>query len=762
MVPTSFAVFSRPLAAIPHLTSFVGGSVELNPTAANDRFAGVLVWGERPTRAASRRALEFAQRHALPVLRLEDGFLRTLPRIAGHEPGSPLLRRLASWPHLSWLKRPQFRLSMFVDAKAAYFDARVATELETLIAQAGERARESSQLAAAVQFRAQLLQFQATKYAGVVGHCIRCGGDDLEPGYILVADQVAGDASLPAGLCSDNTFVDMLEAARDENPGLPVVIKAHPMVGQAGRCSALLQALQSLPAGRRAALLGAITWLASGTDPISAVRAARRVYVATSQLGFEALLAGSSVICFGAPWYCGWGLTDDRGPPLPADSLGKGRRKALCSRPVCLDHLVDAAYLRYARYVDPATGYRQSPTQAFEQWQLNAAMAQAGGNKTEGRNFFVGFPRWKRATMRAFSAAAEPRFVRSATGELRAGDRVHVWGHRLAASDEQRVRSSGATLVRIEDGFLRSVGLGSNFVAPLSLAFDTDGIYYDAVTPNGIERWLACNKLDEAMARRAAALRERIVSMGLTKYNLAATDPNGRNDSVKKLAAIRQRSQGRQILLVPGQVDSDASIVHGALHPVQTMAQLLQAVRQAHPQAYVIWRPHPEVVAGNRRGLIVPLSGLADELVLDVDTLALIGLADQVHVLTSLVGFDALLRGRKVVTYGQPFYAGWGLSTDLGLIRARPRPVSLDALVYASLIVYPRYHEPRSGYFMCAESALLCLQQRMQALMLTADGQRRALVAAPRSRFTIALNRFGRQCMRGLRWAARTSTGAIW
>ena len=121
-----------------------------------------------------------------------------------------------------------------------------------------------------------------------------------------------------------------------------------------------------------------------------------------AELGFEALLAGSSVICFGAPWYCGWGLTDDRGPPLPADSLGKGRRKALCSRPVCLDHLVDAAYLRYARYVDPATGYRQSPTQAFEQWQLNAAMAQAGGNKTEGRNFFVGFPRWKRATMRAY------------------------------------------------------------------------------------------------------------------------------------------------------------------------------------------------------------------------------------------------------------------------------------------------------------------------------------------------------------------------
>lgn len=158
----------------------------------------------------------------------------------------------------------------------------------------------------------------------------------------------------------------------------------------------------------------------------------------------------------------------------------------------------------------------------------------------------------------------------------------------------------------------------------------------------------------------------------------------------------------------------------------------------------------------------MPLSGLADELVLDVDTLALIGLADQVHVLTSLVGFDALLRGRKVFTYGQPFYAGWGLSTDLALIRARPRPVSLDALVYASLIVYPRYHEPRSGYFMCAESALLCLQQRMQALMLTADSQRRALVAAPRSRFTIALNRFGRQCMRGLKWAARTSTGAIW
>ena len=66
--------------------------------------------------------------------------------------------------------------------------------------------------------------------------------------------------------------------------------------------------------------------------------------------------------------------------------------------------------------------------------------------------------------------------------------------------------------------------------------------------------------------------------------------------------------------------------------------------------------------------------------------------------MTSLLGFEALLRGVKVVTLGAPFYAGWGLTEDRGDIPARRRAeVSIEGLAHAALIDYPRYFDPRSG-----------------------------------------------------------------
>ena len=51
----------------------------------------------------------------------------------------------------------------------------------------------------------------------------------------------------------------------------------------------------------------------------------------------------------------------------------------------------------------------------------------------------------------------------------------------------------------------------------------------------------------------------------------------------------------------------------------------------------------------------------------------LLGIVDEVHTLTSLTGFEALLRGIEVHAYGGPFYAGWGL-TMIGLISPAGKP----------------------------------------------------------------------------------------
>jgi capsular polysaccharide export protein len=68
-----------------------------------------------------------------------------------------------------------------------------------------------------------------------------------------------------------------------------------------------------------------------------------------------------------------------------------------------------------------------------------------------------------------------------------------------------------------------------------------------------------------------------------------------------------------------------------------------------------------------------------------------------VSVWTSLAGFEALLRGRIVVTYGQPFYAGWGLTRDQAPLERRRRRLQLEELVAGALILYPLYVDPATG-----------------------------------------------------------------
>jgi capsular polysaccharide export protein len=153
----------------------------------------------------------------------------------------------------------------------------------------------------------------------------------------------------------------------------------------------------------------------------------------------------------------------------------------------------------------------------------------------------------------------------------------------------------------------------------------------------------------------------------------------------------------RKKVLVPGQVEGDASVILGG-ESCSNLA-MLRTVRQAEPDAFIIFKEHPDVTAGNRRGRIAEadVHALADLVVRDVDIIACVEAVDQVHTLTSLTGFEALLRGKPVVTYGWPFYAGWGLTTDrakgVGPIR---RKIDLDALVAGALMAYPLYLDPIS------------------------------------------------------------------
>ena len=290
-----------------------------------------------------------------------------------------------------------------------------------------------------------------------------------------------------------------------------------------------------------------------------------------------------------------------------------------------------------------------------------------------------------------FLGGSSLRFA-DAPRPLGAGEQRAVWGR--PAEDETFTRDASGRLLRVEDGFLRSVGLGANFVRPLSWVVDRSGMYYDATRPSDLERLLEAGGFDAALLARAAALRAAIVAAGVTKYNVGA--------------GSWQRPPGdRRVILVPGQVESDASIAFGTT-VVRSNLALLRRVRERWPQAYILYKPHPDVVAGRRKGMAVLAQERAccDEIVTGVPIHRLFDAVDEVELLTSLAGFEALLRGKPVTCHGSPFYAGWGLTTDLLAHPRRTRRLALDELVAGALIVYPTYVSQATGAFTTPERAL--------------------------------------------------------
>lgn len=295
----------------------------------------------------------------------------------------------------------------------------------------------------------------------------------------------------------------------------------------------------------------------------------------------------------------------------------------------------------------------------------------------------VGIAPWKRRRVRAmFALGREVPHARSSAEALRLararGGAIAGWASRLPPGLAAAAESEGIALWRIEDGFIRSAGLGAALVQPCSLVLDKQGIHYDASRASDLECLLQECAFARAELARAERLIERLRAGGITKYNLAGTLP--------------ELPCGRRVVLVLGQVDDDLSVTLGGGN--ENVAGMLEAVRAEEAGACIVFKPHPDVSAGLRRGVTTP-AGCIDAS--GMDLAGLFERADRVDVLTSLGGFEALLRGCEVVVHGAPFYAGWGLTTDLRPVPRRTRRLSLAELVAGALIAYPRYFDPKLG-----------------------------------------------------------------
>ncbi len=571
----------------------------------------VAVWGHAPR---ARRGAWLAQARGARLLRVEDAFLRSLfPGRRGEPP-----------------------LGLLIDHTGTHYAPAAPSDLETLLATHpfdDHALLQSARLCIARLRASHLSKYSATDPA-IAGPA---------PGYVLVVDQLRGDASVVHGgldgPLGEQVFRDMLAQARADHPGARIVLRTHPETAQGLRAGHY---------GPDDCTTPEISLHDSAISPWELLQGAVAVYTVSSQLGFEAILAGHRPRVFGLPFYAGWGLSDDR-TPHPR----RGRRLTAVQ-------LFAGAMMLYPTWYDPCRDRLCTLPAAIDHLD---AQARAWRDDRAGYDA-VGMRLWKRAHLQRFFG----RWRRLRFPVRARGDRPSmVWG----AADGD---------VRIEDGLLRSRGLGAALTPPLSLVRDDRGMYYDPARPSRLDALLAA-PLPPGGAARASALAARLCAQGLTKYNLDGARP--------ALPA------GRRILL-PGQVEDDASIRLGA-GAIRTNAGALRAVRARNPDAVILYKPHPDVEAGLRPGALADTHE-ADMVLAGADTGWLLTQVDAVWTITSTLGFEALLRGVPVTCLGTPFYAGLGLTRDLAPVPAhRPGPVALAALVHAVLVAYPRYLDPRSG-----------------------------------------------------------------
>ena len=659
------AIFSRGLYRLPSLANLLGTSrIVYRPTNRQaNQIDAVIGWGNKRNTQA---AMHYAKRHRLPYWRAEDGFIRSVGLgVTGDPP-----------------------LSIVLDDLGIYYDARSPSRLETILnyqETATDPLQDRQLLGRARKAIDLLLQAEVSKYNNTPISPPSWSKTSFR-GRILVVDQTYGDLSVQHGLATPDSFGEMLQAALADHPDAQIVIKTHPDV----ICGKKRGYLSLPPAHPR------IQVLSQPVNPIALIRQVDAVYCVTSQMGLEALLLGKPVTCFGAPFYAGWGLTIDR--------CGIPRR----NQKRTIEQLFAATYLLYPRYIDPDSQEVSSLERVVE----HLALQRQQFTRNTGRIFCFGFYRhfWKRTYLRTYLRSPQNQILfpwnanRARSLGLSSTDHILIWGQRCSEKVKQLATETEVPIWRMEDGFLRSVGLGSDFAVPASLVVDPIGIYYDPSRPSELERILEHETFSESELERAQKLRTQIVDRGLSKYNVGT-------------GLHMHPPQGKQIILVPGQVEEDASIQLGC-RDIRTNMQLLEQVRKHNPHAYIIYKPHPDVLGGNRRGHTSKKQAytFCDHWEDKASLHACLMVADQVHTLTSLVGFDALLRGIPVTVYGQPFYASWGLTRDRHPLNRRTRKLTLDQLVAGTLLRYPRYVNHQTGHFTTPESviAMLC-QERKQS-----------------------------------------------
>ena len=615
--------------------------------SSNKRFKG---WGRKKTGKFAKWCFE---KFGGTLTSLEDGFIRSL--------------------NLGLNNSPSF--SLVEDNIGIYYDATTPSKLENIFNNYNFK-NDKELMSQSKQAMLLIKKHHISKYNNASNISNDFFKNETKAKILIIA-QTAGDASLEYGLGNKFTTKQMIDDAINENPKASVYIKIHPDVFSGKKKSDI--SVDEIP--KECIVLDV------DVNSISLLKHFTKVYTKTSGMGMEALVLGLDVVCYGLPYYAGWGLTIDK--------QGCSRRQKKLS----VEELFAGAYILYTRYYNP---YSQRESDIID--TINTIVKYRKIMKQNSHElFFFGFSRWKRKNVQLFFPSFnENKITFCSTLEeaqkkgLNTQSKIYIWGKKSFVDVAIYAKEQKIQILRVEDGFVRSVSLGSDLTKAYSLVVDSRGIYFDPTLESDLEYLLNTYEFDEELIGRSLRLQEYLVANKISKYN---------NHQDKKINLPNLKSS-QTIIMVPGQVSDDASIIYGANG--MSNLELLQQSRKNSPKAYIIYKPHPDVLAGNRKGHIenAVARKYCDVIIFDVSLDSVLELADEVHTMTSLVGLEALIRGKKVYTYGLPFYAGWGLTHDTEVSSRRVKKRTLDELVAATFILYPRYINPKTNQFCEVEDLL--------------------------------------------------------
>ncbi|MBM7652573.1 capsule polysaccharide export protein KpsC/LpsZ [Neobacillus cucumis] len=614
----------------------------------------IMVWGYKERSGL----LQFAKKNNIPLYRIEDGFIRSVQ--LGASKSIPI--------------------SLVMDSQALYYDASQPSDLEDIL-NTYDFQSDKDLINRAVNCINILKEQNISKYNNVSSKNIEAVYGHKEKKRILVIGQVEDDESIKRGSSRPITNNELVILAAMENPEAEIIYKPHPDVLFGKR------AMQSNPA-EVAHIAKVITEPLGLTDSFQTID---HVYTITSLSGFEALLRGISVTTFGAPFYSGWGLTDDR---------QKVDRR---NQQLTIEEIFAAAYILYPKYMHPIT--RRMIT-------IEEALSFIGIMKKQEEN--------KQHAYHVKSELLHPESViKNEVGgkigilskgiqaipnldsfflselefnpyeETESLTYIAGWGMKQSANKAIALAEKyNIPYVGLEDGFLRSVGLGVDGAPPLSISVDNVGIYYDATRPSRLENILNASGWErEDLLQDAKKSMELIRVNYLSKYNHAPII-----DSAKFLDA------GKQRVLVVDQTLGDMSITLG-LADKERFKEMYEAAVKENPNADIFIKTHPDVISGKKEGNLTPRNVGKNAVFIydDCNPLSLVEQFDKVYVVTSQLGFEALMLGKEVHCFGMPFYAGWGITSDRLKIDRRKRARNLEEIFAAAYLLYCRYLNPTTN-----------------------------------------------------------------